>query len=192
MGVDSYVEDSSTTPSWSKLLDSTRGLADAPAVDSSYRGSSPALEQTEFSAFAPWEEVRVFGRRLPVTGRVFPSPPPSNANNAPVLPGLPSEGASLHLFPDQLGDFFRFPDGSKRPYRMVFLRDQAAWCPFSQQCWILLEELRINYLTIKVGLNWRTSEVWQEVRCCQEFYYPLVSILISLLAMYHSVGIKFT
>ena len=43
--------------------------------------------------------------------------------------------------------------GDESSIRATFYRDAAAWCPYCQKVWLLLEELRVPYRVEKVPLN---------------------------------------
>lgn len=55
--------------------------------------------------------------------------------------GLPHTDATLRLF------------GSTEEPRVTFFRDTAAWCPYCQKVWILLEEKRIPYKVQKINMR---------------------------------------
>jgi len=55
--------------------------------------------------------------------------------------GLPHTDAKIRLF------------GSKGEPRVVFYRDTAAWCPYCQKVWILLEEKQIPYKIEKINMR---------------------------------------
>lgn len=46
---------------------------------------------------------------------------------------------------------FDLPDGEKP--RVTFYRDTAAWCPYCEKVWIMLEEKRVPYTVDKVNMN---------------------------------------
>ena len=58
--------------------------------------------------------------------------------------GPPHVNAKLRLFE---------PNSSEEDVRVVFYRDDSAWCPYSQRVWIALEEKRISYICKTVPLN---------------------------------------
>lgn len=60
-----------------------------------------------------------------------------------LVRGPPSAAAHLRLFDAQ--------DASD--LRVTFYRDAAAWCPYCQKTWLLLEEKQIPYRVEKVPLN---------------------------------------
>jgi len=43
-----------------------------------------------------------------------------------------------------------FGDGANR---VTFYRDSASWCPYSQKCWLLLEEKRVSYDVKKINMR---------------------------------------
>eukprot|EP00929_Paragymnodinium_shiwhaense_P077399 TRINITY_DN39849_c0_g1_i1.p1 TRINITY_DN39849_c0_g1~~TRINITY_DN39849_c0_g1_i1.p1 ORF type:complete len:555 (+),score=152.08 TRINITY_DN39849_c0_g1_i1:84-1748(+) len=45
-----------------------------------------------------------------------------------------------------------FGDSRETP-RIVLYRDQAAWCPYCQKVWLLLEEKKVDYATVKVPMR---------------------------------------
>ena len=55
--------------------------------------------------------------------------------------GLPHTDAMIRLF------------GSKDEPRVTFFRDSAAWCPYCQKVWILLEEKKIPYRVKKINMR---------------------------------------
>jgi glutathione S-transferase len=55
--------------------------------------------------------------------------------------GLPHTDAALRLF------------GTTAEPRVTFFRDTAAWCPYCQKVWILLEEKRIPYKVQKINMR---------------------------------------
>lgn len=55
--------------------------------------------------------------------------------------GLPHTDAKLRLF------------GSTKEPRLTFYRDTAAWCPYCQKVWILLEEKKIPYKVEKINMR---------------------------------------
>ena len=56
--------------------------------------------------------------------------------------GPPHPHASLRLF-----------DAREEDVRVTFYRDHAAWCPYCQKVWLMLEEKQIPYRVKKVPLN---------------------------------------
>jgi glutathione S-transferase len=57
--------------------------------------------------------------------------------------GSPHTDANLRLFG---GD-------SKEEVRVTFFRDTAAWCPYCQKVWLLLEEKQISYRVEKINMR---------------------------------------
>jgi glutaredoxin len=55
--------------------------------------------------------------------------------------GLAHQDAKIRLF------------GSKSEPRVTYYRDTAAWCPYCQKVWILLEEKKIPYKVEKVAMR---------------------------------------
>lgn len=55
--------------------------------------------------------------------------------------GLPHTDANLRLF------------GTKEEPRVTYFRDTAAWCPYCQKVWILLEEKKIPFKVEKVNMR---------------------------------------
>ena len=55
--------------------------------------------------------------------------------------GTPHTNAKLRLF------------GSNSEPRITFYRDTAAWCPYCQKLWILLEEKKIPYKLQKINMR---------------------------------------
>lgn len=52
-----------------------------------------------------------------------------------------------------------------RPPRVVFYRDNHAWCPYCQKVWLFLEEARISYRVRKVTMRcYGTKESWYKER----------------------------
>jgi len=45
-----------------------------------------------------------------------------------------------------------FGDGREKP-KVVLYRDQAAWCPYCQKVWLLLEEKQVDYEIVKVPMR---------------------------------------
>ncbi|CAK0814622.1 unnamed protein product [Prorocentrum cordatum] len=45
-----------------------------------------------------------------------------------------------------------FGEGREKP-RVKIFRDQAAWCPYCQKVWLMLEEKRVDYETVKVPMR---------------------------------------
>lgn len=39
------------------------------------------------------------------------------------------------------------------PHRVSFFRDHASWCPYSQKCWLLLEEKGVSYDLTKINMR---------------------------------------
>jgi glutaredoxin len=67
--------------------------------------------------------------------------------------------ARLRIFDERQQCYW--PDGSRRPYRLILFRDHHAWCPFCQKAWILLEELQLNYAVVKITMhNYGEKEPW--------------------------------
>ena len=57
--------------------------------------------------------------------------------------GPPHTEATLRLF----------DSATESDVRVTFFRDDAAWCPYCQRCWLVLEEKRIPYRVRKLPLN---------------------------------------
>ena len=57
--------------------------------------------------------------------------------------GPPHTEATLRLF----------DSATESDVRVTFFRDDAAWCPYCQRCWLALEEKRIPYRVRKLPLN---------------------------------------
>ena len=63
---------------------------------------------------------------------------------------------------------FDLPDGQEP--RLTLYRDTAAWCPYCEKVWLLLEEKRVPYAIEKVNMNCgasRRHEVAQRRETCE-------------------------
>ena len=63
-------------------------------------------------------------------------------SNVAIGGGEPSSAANIRLF-----------DKDEADVRVTFYRDAAAWCPYCQKVWLLLEEKGIPYRVSKLPLN---------------------------------------
>jgi glutathione S-transferase len=102
--------------------------------------------------------------------------------------GPPHSQASLRLF-----------DAQEEDVRVIFYRDNAAWCPYCQKVWLMLEEKRIPYRVKKVPLNaygdkpsWFTRKVdggkLPALELDGVLYKDSLSILNLLAEVFHDQG----
>lgn len=56
--------------------------------------------------------------------------------------------------------------------RVTLYRDDAAWCPYCQKTWLLLEEKRIPYRVKKVPMNAYGDKPLGLQKWSMEAYYP--------------------
>lgn len=83
--------------------------------------------------------------------------------------GRPDANARWRLFDDET---------SKDNVRIIFYRDQAAWCPYCQKVWLLLEELQIPYQVEKFPFrhtvtSLSTTRDWSTGESCRPFYWTV-------------------
>lgn len=88
------------------------------------------------SAVSTWEQLNSIVLDTPV-GRHMKDQEELRA----VGDGLPHTDAKLRLF------------GTTGEPRVVYYRDTAAWCPYCQKVWILLEEKQIPYRVEKINMR---------------------------------------
>ena len=78
--------------------------------------------------------------------------------------GFPHTDASIRLF------------GSTEEPRVVYYRDTAAWCPYCQKVWILLEEKKIPYRVEKINMRSYGDKPAEFLRKVPNGLLPAISI----------------
>jgi glutathione S-transferase len=78
--------------------------------------------------------------------------------------GLPHTDAKIRLF------------GTSEEPRVIFFRDTAAWCPYCQKVWILLEEKKIPYQVQKVNMRSYGDKPAEFLRIVPNGLLPAISL----------------
>eukprot|EP01035_Chromulina_nebulosa_P050513 gene50513-68695_t len=78
--------------------------------------------------------------------------------------GLPHTDAKIRLF------------GTKGEPRVTLYRDTAAWCPYCQKVWILLEEKKIPYRIEKINMRSYGDKPAAFLRMVPNGLLPAISI----------------
>mmetsp|Transcript_32567 Transcript_32567/g.46971 ORF Transcript_32567/g.46971 Transcript_32567/m.46971 type:complete len:487 (+) Transcript_32567:45-1505(+) len=86
--------------------------------------------------FSSWDSLKASAISSP-TGQFLQEQEELRAQGA----GLPHTDAKIRLF------------GSTGEPRITYFRDSAAWCPYCQKVWILLEEKKIPYKVEKINMR---------------------------------------
>lgn len=83
-----------------------------------------------------WEDLSTFAKST-TTGQRMESEADAREKGG----GVSHQDAKVRLF------------GSKGETRVTYYRDTAAWCPYCQKVWILLEEKKIPYTVEKIAMR---------------------------------------
>jgi glutathione S-transferase len=97
---------------------------------------SPAIPIIQSQLLPSWGELSTLSKNT-ATGAYIAT----EENLRELGEGSPHTDAKLRLF------------GTKGEPRVTYFRDTAAWCPYCQKVWILLEEKKIPYKIVKINMR---------------------------------------